>query len=168
MRLPKRGYGDGIGNPGGQTVSIEVTSPAFDDGGSIPERYARDGEDVFPPLRWSGVPEGARQLAISVEDPDAPGGTFVHWIVAGLDPQLDGLDSGELPEASVEGRNGFGDVGYGGPQPPEGDDPHRYVFTVYALDDDVRFEPGADPRQFHDAVQGKVMATGQLTGRFAR
>jgi Raf kinase inhibitor-like YbhB/YbcL family protein len=149
-------------------VSIELTSPAFDDGGTIPERYARDGDDVFPPLRWSGVPGGTRQLALSVEDPDAPDGTFVHWVVAGLDAELDRLESGELPETAVEGRNDFGDVGYGGPQPPEGDDAHRYVFTLSALDDDVRFEPGAEPRTFHDALQGKVIATGQLTGRFAR
>lgn len=149
-------------------MSIELRSPEFDDGGTIPERYSRAGDDLFPPLQWSGVPSVTRQLALTVQDPDAPDGTFVHWVVAGIDPGLDRRDAGELPEGAAEGRNDFGEVGYGGPQPPEGDPPHRYVFTLLALDDDVQLSPGAEPAAFHDAVQGKELARGQLTGRFAR
>ncbi len=98
-------------------MSIDVTSPAFDEGAPIPERYARQGSNVPPPLQWSGVPAGTRELALVVQDPDAPRGPFVHWIVAGLPPTAEGVDGGELPSGAVEGRNDFGEVGYDGPEP---------------------------------------------------
>lgn len=149
-------------------MGIELKSSAFEDGGTIPARYAKDGENVFPPLEWSGVPAQTRELALLVEDPDAPSGRFVHWIVIGLPPMLDRLETGQLPEPAVEACNDFGERGYGGPQPPEGDPPHRYVFTLLALDETVDLPPGGGYRQFHDAVQGKERGRGQLVGRYGR
>lgn len=149
-------------------MTVQLTSPTFDDGGPIPERHAKDGDDVSPPLRWTGVPPGTAELALLVRDPDAPGGTFTHWIVANLDPGLEGLETGELPELAVEGLNDFGDVGYGGPQPPAGDPPHRYVFQLLALRRNSGLSHGASYQQFHDAVQGKQMARGELVGRYGR
>jgi Raf kinase inhibitor-like YbhB/YbcL family protein len=146
---------------------MELTSPVFDDGATIPARYARDGADVPPPLRWSGVPAGTAELALEVRDPDAPRGTFVHWIVAGLDPGIDGIDDGRLP-ARVEGRNGWGDVGYGGPQPPPGDPPHRYVFTLFALAEPSGLASGASHVEFVDAIRGKELTEAELVGRYAR
>lgn len=147
-------------------MAIDLTSPAFDDGGIIPERHTKDGDDAFPPLRWTGVPANTAELALLVRDPDAPGGTFTHWIVANLDPGLTRLDAGELPELAVEGRNDFGDVGYGGPEPPAGDPPHRYVFQLLALRQTSGLSHGASYQQFHDAIQGKELARGELVGRY--
>jgi Raf kinase inhibitor-like YbhB/YbcL family protein len=149
-------------------MTIELRSPDFDDGERIPDRYAKDHENVFPALEWSGVPASTRELALVVEDPDAPRGRFVHWTVSGLPPDVERLAGGHLPRGAIEGRNDFGDVGYGGPLPPKGDPPHRYVFTLFALDDTLELQPGADPRTFHDAVQGKELARAQLTGRYGR
>jgi hypothetical protein len=148
-------------------VTIELSSPAFDDGGTIPARYARDGADVPPPLRWSGVPAGTAELALEITDPDAPSGGFIHWIVAGLNPALDGLDDGRLPPR-IEGRNGWGEIGYGGPQPPMRDPPHRYVFTLYALAEPSGLREGAGHVDFVDALRGKELTEGQLIGRYAR
>ncbi|HEX7097014.1 MAG TPA: YbhB/YbcL family Raf kinase inhibitor-like protein [Acidimicrobiales bacterium] len=148
-------------------MTIKLTSPAFHDGGGIPARYARDGADVPPPLRWSGIPAGTVELALVLVDPDAPSGMFVHWIVAGLDPTLPGLDDGaRVPK--VEGRNSWGEIGYGGPQPPPHDPPHRYVFTLYALAEPSGFRHGASHVEFVDAIRGKELTSGQLVGRYAR
>ena len=114
------------------------------------------------------MPANTAELALLVRDPDAPSGTFTHWIVANLDPGLTSLDPGELPELAVEGRNDFGDVGYGGPEPPAGDPPHRYVFQLLALRQSSGLTHGVGYQQFHDAVQGKEMARGELVGRYGR
>lgn len=92
-------------------MAIDVTSPAFAEDEMIPERYAKEGDDVFPALEWSGVPDDARELAVLLEDPDAPGGRFTHWEVAGINPSVRRLDTGELPDGAVQGRNDFGDLG---------------------------------------------------------
>lgn len=148
-------------------MSIDLRSSAFADGELIPERHTKDHGNVSPPLEWSGVPSGTRELAVLVHDPDAPRGDFVHWIVTGLPPDLEGIGAGALPNGAVEGRNDFGDAGFDGPRPPRGDPPHRYVFTLFALDDNTALMPGASRRAFHDALQGKELARGQLTGRYA-
>src|SRR5688572_20049721 len=126
-------------------AGITLTSPAFADGEAIPERHTCSGEDVAPPLAWSGVPDGTAELALLVEDPDAPGGTFVHWVLAGLDPSSGGLAEGTVPAGAVEGRNGFRRRGYGGPCPPPGR-PHRYVFMLFAAAEPLglRGRPTAD------------------------
>ncbi len=149
-------------------MAIDVKSSAFEDGGTIPEPHAKADGNAPPSLQWSGVPDGSRQLALIVEDPDAPGGRFVHWMVTGLPPTLETLEGGDLPESAAEGKNDFGEIGYGGPQPPKGDPPHRYMFTVLALGEEVALAPGFDYRQFHDAVQGKEIGRGQLTGMYGR
>jgi len=148
-------------------VTIVLTSPAFADGGAIPARYSRDGDDVPPPVRWTGIPAGTAELALVVVDHDAPRGAFVHWIVAGLDPTLDGIDDG-VATRKVEGVNSWGEVGYGGPQPPRGDPPHRYVFTLYALAEPSKFVNGARYVDFVDAIRGKELTEGHLVGLYAR
>jgi Raf kinase inhibitor-like YbhB/YbcL family protein len=145
-------------------VAIELTSPAFSDGETIPARYSRDGLNEPPPLEWTGVPAGTAELAVVVLDPDAPRGTFVHWIVAGLDPALPGI--GEGPTPAVEGRNGWGEVGYGGPKPPPGDRPHRYIFTLYALAEPTGFVSGAPHVELLDAMRGKELTEATLVGYF--
>jgi Raf kinase inhibitor-like YbhB/YbcL family protein len=147
-------------------VTIELSSPAFQDGAAIPAQYSRDGADVPPPLRWTGVPAGTAELALEVMDPDAPRGPFVHWLVAGIDPAATDLDAASA--SRVEGRNGWGEVGYGGPQPPPRDPPHRYVFTLYALAEPSGFVKGADHMEFVDSIRGKELTEGRLTGRYAR
>jgi Raf kinase inhibitor-like YbhB/YbcL family protein len=148
-------------------VRIHVSSRAFEDGGTIPERCSRLGGNVSPPLSWSDVPVGTTELALVVQDPDAPSGTFTHWIVAGLTPDLAGLEEGHVPDGAVEGVNDFGEQGYGGPQPPAGDRPHRYVFTLVALEAESGLALGASIENFHAAVRGKELARGQLTGHYA-
>jgi Raf kinase inhibitor-like YbhB/YbcL family protein len=149
-------------------MTIELTSPAFDDGGTIPDKHTRLGGNVSPALAWAGVPADAAELVLVVQDPDAPSGTFTHWIVAGIDPDLDGLDEGEVPEGTVEGSNDFGEDGYDGPQPPLGDPPHRYVFRVVALGDESGLGPSAGSDEVDEAVESFAIDRGQLTGRYGR
>jgi len=130
---------------------LELESPALSEGATVPVGFTCDGDNVSPPLRWSGVPEGAAHLRLSVRDPDAPSGTFTHWSVTGIDPSSSGVDEGSVPAGGTEEENSFGERGYGGPCPPRGHDPHRYVFTVEALD-----------------AAGEVLATAQLTTTFGR
>src|SRR5215211_8386544 len=113
-------------------AGIELRSPSFGDHQPIPARHAKDHDNLSPALEWSGVPEEAAELAVLCEDPDAPRGTFINWVLGGLQPTAAGLAEGEHPAAAVEGRNDFGEEGYGGPMPPVGDGPHRYFFRVYA------------------------------------
>src|SRR5437868_6650207 len=127
-------------------MSLTLTCPAFHDGEMIPERHSRRGGNVSPPLAWSETPEGARSLALIMDDPDAPSGVFVHWLVYHIPLSMNELREGvvaspELPNGIRQGRNGFGDIGYGGPQPPSGT--HRYFLHLYALDQDVQIPPGA-------------------------
>lgn len=149
-------------------MTITVRSPAFADGDTIPRVYTCDGDDVSPSLEWSGVPAATTELAVVVEDPDAPGGTFVHWVVWGLDAGLPGLGQGEVPGAAREGRNDFGRGGWGGPCPPRGSDPHRYVFTLLALSEPLAVEAGASADRVKRAAEGKVLAEGRLTGLYGR
>jgi Raf kinase inhibitor-like YbhB/YbcL family protein len=160
----------GCGGGGGvdleAPITIQLTSPSFAEGEPIPRRHTCDGEDRSPPLAWSSVPAGTKELALLVDDPDA--GTFVHWVVWGLDPAAGRLAEGEVPDGAVQGRNGFGKRGYGGPCPPKGDDPHRYVFTLFALSRPLALEAGASAGELKDAVADTLLAQGQLVGRYAR
>jgi Raf kinase inhibitor-like YbhB/YbcL family protein len=167
----------GIVACGGDTVEgpppaapdrITLTSPAFAPGAEIPRRFTCDGEELSPPLRWRGVPAGTRSLALLLEDPDAPDGTFVHWTLFAIAASSTGLGEGETPASAREGKNSFGDRGYGGPCPPEGDPPHRYVFTLYALRATPELEAGAAPGQVRDAIAEHALARGQFTGRYER
>jgi Raf kinase inhibitor-like YbhB/YbcL family protein len=147
---------------------IRLTSPAFAADATIPPEFTCEGDGASPPLAWTGVPAEARSLALLVEDPDAPGGTFVHWTVFAVAPDTTGMEAGRVPEGAREGENSFGDSGYGGPCPPERDEPHRYVFTLYALRSDPGLEAGAAPGEVRETVADAAIARGQLIGRFGR
>lgn len=146
---------------------IRVRSAAFSEGEPIPAEHTCDGEDRPPPLRWEGVPEGAASIAVLVVDPDAPSGEFVHWAVAGISPEADSLD-GPLPEGAVEGENDFGQQGWAGPCPPAGDEAHRYLFTVSALDGALELEPGFTAQELENAMRGSVTAQGTVSGTYGR
>ena len=156
------------GPPPAAPDRLRLTSAAFEPGGSIPVRFTCDGDDVSPPLEWSRVPESARSLALLIEDPNAPGGTFVHWTLYDIDPGAGGLQEGEPPAGAREGENSFGDRGYGGPCPPEGDEPHRYVFVLYALREQLGLDAGAAPDAVRAAIGDRAISRGRLTGRYGR
>ncbi len=147
---------------------MELRSPAFSDHATIPTRHTKDGDDVSPALEWSGVPEQAVELALLCEDPDAPGGTFVHWVLSGLDPSLPGLGEGQVPDGAVEGRNDFGDIGYGGPRPPAGDEHHRYFFRLYAASEPLGLSPGGSADDLRSALAGTELAQATLVGTYER
>jgi Raf kinase inhibitor-like YbhB/YbcL family protein len=147
---------------------MTLRAPGFGNGDPIPVEYTCDGRDISPPLSWSGTPRGARELAILVEDPDAPGGTFVHWVLFGLGPTQKQLDAGATPEGSRQGRNSFGETRYRGPCPPKGDEPHRYQFSIYALREHIGASEGAAAEDVRDEIRRKAIASGRLTGRYGR
>ena len=149
-------------------ASIKVTSPAFADAGTIPKRYTCEGDETSPPLRWTGVPAEARELALIVDDPDAPGGTFVHWVLFKLAPDRRGLADGEVPAEARQAENSKGASEYAGPGPPPGDDPHHYQFTLYALRTPLSQADGAGADAVEKAVADAALARGQLVGRFGR
>ncbi|OQO93657.1 phosphatidylethanolamine-binding protein [Saccharomonospora piscinae] len=148
-------------------VELELSSPAFDDGAPIPAHHARQGGNEVPPLRWSPAPEGTEELVLLCEDPDAPGGTFTHWVVTSIPPEVTRVDDA-VPSGAVLGRNSFGDLGWGGPHPPVGDEAHRYVFRVSAVDRPLGLGEGATAEDVHAAADGHVLAEGTLVGSFAR
>jgi Raf kinase inhibitor-like YbhB/YbcL family protein len=147
-------------------AEFALESSAFQNAQAIPSRHSCEGDDVSPPLRWSNVPEGTRSLALVVDDPDAPGGVFTHWIVWGLDPAAEGLGEGE--PAPLEGRNDFATSGYRGPCPPPGHGRHRYVFRLYALDADPELDAGGTKAELERAIEGHVLTIAELVGTFER
>src|SRR5215216_6378892 len=168
LALAACGGGDTVEGPAPAAPQrIELTS-SFEPGAVVPANNTCSGKNVSPPLAWSGVPAGARSLALLVEDPDAPGGTFVHWTAYDIDPGAGGLQEGEPPAGAREGENSFGDRGYGGPCPPEGDEPHRYVFVLYALREQLGLDAGAAPDAVRAAIGDRAISRGRLTGRYGR
>jgi Raf kinase inhibitor-like YbhB/YbcL family protein len=145
---------------------MELTSTAFAGGQPIPQRHSCESEDLSPPLSWTDVPEGATSLALIVDDPDAPRGTFTHWLGWGLDPAAGGLGEGEA--APVEGRNDFGATGYRGPCPPPGHGPHRYFFRLHALAHELELEPGAGRADLEQALAGRSVSVTELMGTYER
>lgn len=153
-------------------MSIEVTSTAFQQGNAIPQQYTGDGADQSPPLSWSEPPEGTKSIALICDDPDAPRGTWVHWVLYNLPPETRELDEGvptteTLSSGARQGKNDFGNIGYGGPAPPKGK-PHRYFFKVYALSTELDLASGATEAELLDAMKGQVLAEGQLMGTYQR
>lgn len=153
-------------------MAFELTSSAFKEDEAIPKRYTCEGDDVSPPLHWGVPPASTKSFLLIADDPDAPGGTWVHWVFYNLSLDLRGLPEGipaneQWEDQSLQGLNDFKRVGYGGPCPPPGK-PHRYVFTVYALDTILHLKPRATKVQVLAACKGHVLAEAQLMGRFAR
>jgi hypothetical protein len=149
-------------------ADIELSSSAFNDHAVIPRRYTRDGEETSPPLRWSDVPDSTAELVLLCEDPDAPSGTFLHWLVTGIDPAARAVDAGELPPGGTPHKNGFGTTGWGGPQPPAGDEAHRYFFRLFALPEPVTIPDNASPEAVHQAVDKAALASGNIVGLYQR
>ncbi len=153
-------------------MTLSISSQAFQEGESIPARYTCEGDDVSPPLRWDEPSQGTRSLALIMDDPDAPVGVFTHWVILNIPPDSRGLPEAlateaELPGGARQGKNDFGRTGYGGPCPPPGR-PHRYRFTLYALDQPLELKAGASKKQVLEAMSGHILAQGQLTGTYQR
>lgn len=156
----------------GAAMTIQLTSKAFEEGATIPKVHTCDAEDVSPPLMWSNVPEGAKSLALICDDPDAPMGTWVHWVLYDLPADVTGLPQGvpmaeTLDNGAKQGVTDFRRVGYGGPCPPPGK-PHRYFFKLYAIDKNLGLEPGVKKSDVLKAMEGHVLAEGQLMGTYGR
>ncbi len=152
-----------------RSAELQLTSTAFGDGAPIPDRYSKEGGNVSPPLAWTSPPAGTRSIAIACKDPDAPNGTFIHWLAWGFDPDRGEVGEGLSPAADFQnvrqGRNDFNDESYGGPRPPAGEQ-HRYRFYVYALDDALDLPAGASIDDFERAIEGHVLAQGLLVGTY--
>ncbi len=153
-------------------TAMQITSTAFAQGQPIPAKYTCDTRDVSPPLQWSGVPSGAKSLVLLVNDPDAPVGDWVHWVVYDLPATATGLPedtpkSQHLPGGAKQGLNDFRRMGYGGPCPPPGK-AHRYFFRIYALDRLLDLKPGLKKSDVERAMQGHVLAQGELMGTYQR
>jgi Raf kinase inhibitor-like YbhB/YbcL family protein len=159
-------------NSGGSPMSIELTSTAFSKGASIPKQHTGDGTDQSPALHWSEPPTGTTSIALICDDPDAPRGTWVHWVLFNLPAQARDLEVGvptteTLASGAKQGKNDFGKIGYGGPAPPKGN-AHRYFFKLYALDVHLALPPGATKAQLEGAMKGHILAEGQLMGTYKR
>lgn len=153
-------------------MKIELTSPTIREGEAVPKQYTGDGKDVSPPLRWSDPPQATKSFALICDDPDAPRGVWVHWVLFNLPGERRELEEGvpaeEMPAGGAkQGKNDFGKIGYGGPAPPPGK-PHRYYFKLYALDTLLDLAPGATKDQLLAAMKGHLLAEGQLVGRYGR
>ena len=160
------------GAGGSFAMALELKSAAFPPGGDIPKQHTCDGVDSSPPLEWTAAPAGTKALALLCEDPDAPSGLWVHWVVWGIAPTTGALPEGVKPGATLaggsrQGRNDFGKLGHNGPCPPPGK-PHRYFFRLYALDVVPELEPGATRQQLLDAMQGHILGQAELMGRYGR
>jgi Raf kinase inhibitor-like YbhB/YbcL family protein len=152
-------------------MALTLQSDAFSHRGEIPEAHSHEGADRSPPLRWSGVPEKAKALALIMEDPDAPSGTFVHWLAYNIPVTENGIEEGmehrgDKTEGTLQGQNDYGEVGYGGPKPPKGEK-HRYVFKLFALDEPLKLDSGADKQALERALRGHTLAQTELIGTFA-
>ena len=157
---------------GGEVMAFELRSPAFKQGEDIPKKYTCEGEDISPALKWTGAPEGTKSFALINDDPDAPVGIWVHWVIYDLPADSTGLKEGiskepMLADRSKQGLTDFGALGYGGPCPPPGK-PHRYFFKLYALDVMLNLNPGATKKQLLKAMEGHILSETQLFGTYKR
>ena len=146
-------------------AKMKITSSGFQQGGTIPSKFTCDGANANPSLHFGQVPAGAKSLALIVDDPDAPGGTFVHWLVWNIDAKTTDVGEHSVPPNAVQGKNGFGNSGYGGPCPPSGT--HRYYFRIYALDV-ADLKGGLARADLDRAMQGHIIAQGELMGRYSK
>ena len=159
--------------PTASAVSMQIVSHAFSEGSSIPQTYTCDGVDVSPPLSWSGVPPETKGIALIVDDPDAPGRTWVHWVLYAIPPGFTELSEGAAAVGEIafigakNGTNDFNRLGYGGPCPPRGA-PHRYFFKLYALDIELGLDAGVKKEELLGAMEGHILAEASLMGTYER
>jgi Raf kinase inhibitor-like YbhB/YbcL family protein len=145
---------------------MKISSPAFQEGGTIAEKFSKNGQNVSPELRIEGAPAAAKSLALIVDDPDAPVGLFTHWLVWNIDPKTTEIAENGVPKGALQGTNDFPGRGYDGPQPPSGT--HRYYFKIFALDRMLDLKSGAKRREVDAAIRGHVIAQGELMGRYSK
>jgi hypothetical protein len=152
---------------------MKISSTDFTDQGSIPPNFTCEGANISPALSWTEIPKAAKSLVLAVDDPDAPIGTWVHWIAYNIPIDAKGLPAGvptleSLPHGALQGRNSFRKIGYGGPCPPPGHGAHRYFFRLYALDKILDIRPGSNRKELDDAMKGHIVSRAELMGRFER
>ena len=145
---------------------MKITSSAFQEGGMIPEKFSKNGQNVSPELEIEGAPAEAKSLAVIVDDPDAPVGLFTHWLVWNIDPKTTKIGEGTVPPGGVQGTNDFPGHRYDGPQPPSGT--HRYFFKIFALDKTLDLKAGAKRHEVDAAMKGHIIAQGQLMGKYSK
>lgn len=153
-------------------MTIQLTSKSFQAGATIPKPFTGDGADLSPPLQWSKPPAGTESIALICDDPDAPRGTWVHWVLFNLPSATHELEEGISTDATLsngakQGTNDFGNLGYGGPAPPKGK-PHRYFFKLYALSKKLDLASGATKSELEAAMKGHVLAEAKLMGIYQR
>ncbi len=154
------------------SVGLNVISPAFPTEGMIPSKHSCESGDISPPLAWSGAPAGTKSFALICDDPDAPGGTWVHWVVYNLPANATAMAekiaaAPNLPNGARQGANDFGKIGYGGPCPPAGK-AHHYFFKLYALDTELPLKPGATKKDVEQAMEHHILAEAMLMGKYQR
>lgn len=147
--------------------TMKLSSISFEPGKQIPSQYTCDGKNISPQLSIANTPDNAKSLALTLEDPDAPGGTWDHWVVWNIDPKTLVINEGAVPQGATLGRTSFGKNAYGGPCPPKGSKPHRYVFTVYALNKPLEILEESTKDDLQKAMQGHILAEATLTGLFS-
>ena len=145
---------------------LKMTSSAFSDGGKIPKKYTCDNSNVSPPLRIENLPKAVKSLALIVDDPDAPGRTWTHWLLWNIDPKATEIREDSVPQNAVQGTSDFGSARYGGPCPPSG--AHRYYFKAYALDTTISLPGSAKKAALEKAMAGHIVAKGSLMGTYSR
>jgi Raf kinase inhibitor-like YbhB/YbcL family protein len=156
----------------GGTMSFQISSSAFASGQTIPKKFTCDGSDISPPLNWKDAPAATQSFALIADDPDAPVGTWVHWVLFSLPANSKDLQEGvdkeeQLPNGALQGKNDFRKIGYGGPCPPPGK-PHRYFFKLYALDTKISLKAGATKADVENAMKGHILGQAELVGRYSR
>lgn len=152
-------------------MAFQLTSRAFKEGEMIPAHYTVDGEDVSPPLEWKDPPPGTKSFALTCDDPDAPGGTFTHWVIFNIPPNLFHFPEAypvlkTQPNGTKQGTNDFGNIGYGGPAPPSG--AHRYYFKIYAVSTVLEMAEGSKKAALERALQRRILGEAQLMGKYQR
>ena len=157
---------------GGATMAFSISSPSFQNGKDIPKKFTCDGDDVSPALSWTDPPQGVKSFALIADDPDAPRGTWTHWVLFDLPPSTSNLAEGvpkvgELPDGGRQGVNDFPKIGYGGPCPPPGK-PHRYFFKLYALDNKLNLKAGASKQDVEQAIQNHILGKAEAMGKYGR
>ncbi len=146
--------------------ALNITSTAFQNNGNIPRQYTCDGKDINPPLMIANCPQGTKSIALICDDPDAPVGIWVHWVIWNIDPGVKEIKENTVPQGAVQGINDFRKHSYGGPCPPSGT--HRYFFKVYALDTMLTISPNASKADLEKAMKGHILGEGQLVGLYKR